>query len=277
MFALKTATSGSHLLSATHRARLRRGFWLALGARVAVPGRDRGAVGRHLALPHARRRDEGGDGQRLVRPDRPRNPVFPRRAAHPASGLRSRRLGPGLGHDCRLASARERFGRMVLLWFCLLAAAAIAYNVVVVPENRPRCLLPRRRGDARGAACRRAGRVSRRDRCGGADLARRRAGIGAAGRVSAATVSARRGRCSARGGVRLGVRRGASGAGQGAAGHERPHVILLGIDSLRLDYVQRFGGTGVTKHLDRFLARGGHRARHDDAGRADVSRPGPRS
>ena len=39
-----------------------------------------------------------------------------------------------------------------------------------------------------------------------------------------------------------------------AAGHERPHVILLGIDSLRLDYVQRFGGTGVTKHLDRFLA-----------------------
>ena len=39
-----------------------------------------------------------------------------------------------------------------------------------------------------------------------------------------------------------------------AAGHERPHVILLGIDSLRLDHLQRFGGTGVTKHLDRFLA-----------------------
>ena len=39
-----------------------------------------------------------------------------------------------------------------------------------------------------------------------------------------------------------------------AAGHERPHVILLGIDSLRLDQLRRFGGTGVTKHLDRFLA-----------------------
>ena len=29
---------------------------------------------------------------------------------------------------------------------------------------------------------------------------------------------------------------------------------MLGIDSLRLDQLQRFGGTGVTKHLDRFLA-----------------------
>ena len=29
---------------------------------------------------------------------------------------------------------------------------------------------------------------------------------------------------------------------------------MLGIDSLRLDHLQRFGGTGVTKHLDRFLA-----------------------
>ena len=35
----------------------------------------------------------------------------------------------------------------------------------------------------------------------------------------------------------------------------RPHVILLGIDSLRLDQVSRFGGTGLTKHLDQFLAQ----------------------
>src|SRR6185503_19547029 len=34
----------------------------------------------------------------------------------------------------------------------------------------------------------------------------------------------------------------------------RPHIIMLGIDSLRLDYLKRFGGTGVTPNLDRFLA-----------------------
>ena len=28
---------------------------------------------------------------------------------------------------------------------------------------------------------------------------------------------------------------------------------MLGIDSLRLDHLERFGGTGVAKHLDRFL------------------------
>ena len=35
---------------------------------------------------------------------------------------------------------------------------------------------------------------------------------------------------------------------------ERPNIILLGIDSLRLDYLQRFGGSGVTQHIDQFLA-----------------------
>ena len=39
-----------------------------------------------------------------------------------------------------------------------------------------------------------------------------------------------------------------------APAQQRPNVILIGIDSLRLDQLQRFGGTGVTKHLDRFLA-----------------------
>lgn len=40
-----------------------------------------------------------------------------------------------------------------------------------------------------------------------------------------------------------------------AAAAARPHVILLGIDSLRLEQLRRFGGTGVTPNLDAFLAR----------------------
>ena len=40
-----------------------------------------------------------------------------------------------------------------------------------------------------------------------------------------------------------------------AAGSVRPHVIILGIDSLRLEQLRRFGGTGVTPNLDRFLAK----------------------
>lgn len=34
---------------------------------------------------------------------------------------------------------------------------------------------------------------------------------------------------------------------------DQPHILLLGIDSLRLDQLQRYGGKGVTPNLDRFL------------------------
>jgi hypothetical protein len=36
---------------------------------------------------------------------------------------------------------------------------------------------------------------------------------------------------------------------------DKPNVILIGIDSLRLEQLRRFGGTGVTPHLDAFLAQ----------------------
>jgi hypothetical protein len=39
-----------------------------------------------------------------------------------------------------------------------------------------------------------------------------------------------------------------------AAASVRPHIVILGIDSLRLEQLSRFGGTGVTPNLDRFLA-----------------------
>ena len=45
------------------------------------------------------------------------------------------------------------------------------------------------------------------------------------------------------------------GPSKAAPAQQRPNIILIGIDSLRLDQLQRFGGGGVTKHLDRFLAK----------------------
>ncbi len=38
-----------------------------------------------------------------------------------------------------------------------------------------------------------------------------------------------------------------------ASAADRPNIIILGIDSLRLEQLRRFGGTGVTPNLDRFL------------------------
>jgi hypothetical protein len=45
------------------------------------------------------------------------------------------------------------------------------------------------------------------------------------------------------------------GAHASTADSARPNVIILGIDSLRLEQLRRFGGTGVTPNLDAFLAR----------------------
>ncbi len=44
-------------------------------------------------------------------------------------------------------------------------------------------------------------------------------------------------------------------AGAAAPASVRPHVIVIGVDSLRINELARFGGTGLTPHLDRFLER----------------------
>jgi arylsulfatase A-like enzyme len=40
-----------------------------------------------------------------------------------------------------------------------------------------------------------------------------------------------------------------------AADQMQPHVIMIGIDSLRLEQLKRYGGTGTTPNLDRFLEK----------------------
>ena len=149
--------------------------------------------------------------------------------------------------------ASERFGGIVLLWFCVLAAAVITYNAVWFPWTGLGAYYHNAVATPLGPLA--VGRVfyllvvagsllmlllaawKKVRRLG---LARLRLPLGIGGALLAiALVSAF-----------AAVHR----PSKAAPAQQRPNVILIGIDSLRLDQLQRFGGTGVTKHLDRFLA-----------------------
>src|SRR5688572_14805218 len=150
--------------------------------------------------------------------------------------------------------ASQRFGGIVLLWFCALVAAVIAYSAVWYPwtglgfyyhSALVTPLGPLTIGRAlylavvvtAVLALATAGWKEAR-RLG---LARLRLPLGIGGALAAvALVSA------------LAAVQGPSKA---AAGEQRPNIILIGIDSLRLDQLQRFGGGGVTENLDGFLAK----------------------
>ncbi len=151
-------------------------------------------------------------------------------------------------------AARVKFGRIIVGWFCLLAAATLAYNALwyprtffgahyydqMVAEVGPFHTGQLIYGSVVIAAC--------AVLAVGAFLAlrrmhsshRRRWIVGAASIAALAVAGALAGR------FHIGA-----GAGSGSG---QPHVILLGIDSLRLDELRRFGGkAGNTSHIDRFL------------------------
>jgi hypothetical protein len=52
------------------------------------------------------------------------------------------------------------------------------------------------------------------------------------------------------------------GEARGSASFEQPHLILIGVDSLRNDAVGEGRGVGVTPHIDAFLRDGAHRFLH---------------
>jgi hypothetical protein len=163
--------------------------------------------------------------------------------------------GLGLATTVVWPGARERFGQIVLLWFCLMAAAAIAYNVVWFPRTGLGAYYHDAAATPLGPFA--AGQVlyllvtaaavlvvlaaawAVARRIGFARL-RLPLGIGAAV-LAMIVVSA--------------LVAGHRSSAKAAVVQQQPHVILLGVDSLRLDQLQRFGGTGVTKHLDQFLAK----------------------
>lgn len=151
-------------------------------------------------------------------------------------------------------TAREKFVRIVLGWFCLLAGATLVYNALWFP----RTLLGAYYHDALTPSV----------------------GPLAIGQVlylgvltaavitvaSAAAVAMKRSQSIAwRRALTIGLPIAAFGLGSAiwasersggisSADQARPNVIILGIDSLRLEQLKRFGGTGVTPNLDRFLA-----------------------
>ena len=153
------------------------------------------------------------------------------------------------------ATARQKFGRTVVGWFCLLAAAALVYNALWYPRTLIGAWY-------HGALATQLGPVQLGQAVYGSifalcSLAALRA---AAVLVRSATPTMRR-RSLLAGSAILAV--AAVGAlwplvrptAATAAEGDRPHLIMLGIDSLRLEQLRRFGGSGATPNLDRFLAR----------------------
>ncbi len=152
-------------------------------------------------------------------------------------------------------NARAKFGRIVVGWFCVLAGIALVYNALWYP----RTLIGAYYHDAvavpvgpwhlgqviyfaafvLGAlVLARAALVlfMRSDR-----IVRRRSVWAVSAVVSLAAAS---------------LMWTASRSGVAAASAaDRPNIIILGIDSLRLEQLRRFGGTGVTPNLDRFLEK----------------------
>ena len=152
-------------------------------------------------------------------------------------------------------TARAKFGRIVVGWFCVLAGAALVYNALWYPRTligayyhdavaMPVGAFPVGQiayfaaialcGSILGIA---AVRLYQRS-----DQVLRRRSVLAASVVALFAATS------------LLWPANQSGIAA-AAGSVRPHVIILGIDSLRLEQLRRFGGTGVTPNLDRFLAR----------------------
>jgi len=154
-----------------------------------------------------------------------------------------------------LPLAREKFGRVVVGWFSVLAGAALIYNALWYP----RTLIGAYYHDAVAtrigpvqvgqlgywAAAAFCGYVMLR---AALVLLRRSPRRVTRPMVAAGSLAA----------IALAVVPLWSVVGPvlaSSAQTTRPHIIVLGIDSLRLEQLQRFGGTGVTPNLDRFLAQ----------------------
>lgn len=151
-------------------------------------------------------------------------------------------------------TARVKFTRVAVGWFCLLAAAVIVFNAYWYPRTLMGAyyhdLVALEVGPvvlARliylGVVALAVVVVARALWASGTARAPGRPdrAVAVAGVVAVAIVAAV-------------VVLQAGGAGAAGDAKARPHVILLGIDSLRLDQLERFGGTGLTPNLDRFLA-----------------------
>lgn len=151
--------------------------------------------------------------------------------------------------------ARDKFGRIVVLWFCLLAGATIVFNAYWFPRSGLGSYY-------HGALSARIGPVGLGPLIYGAIVS-----AAALVLVAALCVTLLRNRhvreyrrtlaMAALVPIAVGIsllvaRQSDAGAGTDHLS-DRPHVIMLGIDSLRLGELRRFGGRGATPNLDAFL------------------------
>ena len=135
MFELRTATSGSHLSSALHRAPLWRGFWLALGLGLLFLAGT--AVQSVATLLFRMSGDVMKAATGSIWTGQIGREVLYFLAAQLLLHLTFGLLAWVLAWATIVAwpKASERFGRMVVLWFCVLAAAVIAYNAMWFPRT----------------------------------------------------------------------------------------------------------------------------------------------
>ncbi len=149
--------------------------------------------------------------------------------------------------------AQKKFGRIVVGWFCVLAGACLAFNALWFPRTLIGAYYHSAVSTPVGPWS--LGEVIY---MGAVILCLAVLGSALVRAVSEAKRPSTRvalGVASGLGALIMGAlfwpvsRSGASVPTQA----DRPHVLLLGIDSLRLEQLQRFGGTGITPNLDRFL------------------------
>jgi arylsulfatase A-like enzyme len=152
--------------------------------------------------------------------------------------------------------ARIKFGAVLTGWFCVLAAAVLAYNALWYP----RTLIGAYYHDAVAtkAAGFHAGQIVYFIAFGLCALILLAAGQKLIQRAEP-TVRQRAFAVSVTVGLAGATlflwpsEHAATATASNSAG--RPHIIIIGIDSLRLEQLRRFGGTGVTPNIDRFLEK----------------------
>jgi len=151
-------------------------------------------------------------------------------------------------------SLREKFVRLVVLWFALLAGASIVYNALWYPRTLIGAYYHSSLSTQVGSLA--IGQIVYLSVLAAAVLTAVAGGViaiyrwGNGGLRRAALVAVP----VAALGVGTAIWAGERSAGAVNATAAHPNVIILGIDSLRLEQLKRFGGTGLTPNLDRFLA-----------------------
>ena len=146
-----------------------------------------------------------------------------------------------------------KFGRIVVGWFCVLAAAALIYNALWYPRTLigayyhhavSRQIGPVHLGQlvyyAAFASCVLILLLACLRILRSATPAVRRISLAGSAFVAMALIA-------------MAMWPNQRSAVAAAPDGLRPNVIVIGIDSLRLDELKRFGGTGLTPNLDRFL------------------------